>query len=268
MHKMILTFTLLFAANLTSVSLDPGLLADSRELVTAHRGSSGSAPENTLSSIRKAIEDGAGYAEIDVQETADGIIVLMHDDNARRTTGIDKPVWLIPSAELLHASAGAWFHQRFEAERVPTLEQAIDTAKGKIKLNIELKNNGHQKQLAEKTADMIIKKKCIRECTVTSFDASLLQKVKQRKPSIKTGLIISNKTADYGSLFTSKDFDVLSTAHTIIDEEFMRLAKRHQKEVYAWTVNDQDTMSRMILLGVSSVITDYPERLTALLKET
>lgn len=267
MHKLILTFTLLLATNLTAISSDPGSLTDSRDFITAHRGSSGSAPENTLSSIRKAIEDGAGYAEIDVQETADGVIVLMHDDTARRTTGIDKPLWQIPSSELLQASAGAWFHQRFEAERVPTLEEAIDTAKGKIKLNIELKNNGHQKQLAEKTTDIIMKKQCIQECTVTSFDASLLHKVKQRNPNIKTGLIISKKTAANPSLFTNKEYEVLSTAHTIIDEEFMRLATFHKKEVYVWTVNDKDTMARMISLGVASVITDYPDRLRALLKE-
>ena len=106
--------------------------------VTAHRGSSGRAPENTLSALRAAIEDGADYAEIDVQETADGHVVLLHDTDLERIAGVDRKIWEVELAELKRYDAGSWFGEAFRKERVPTLEEAIDLVSGRLKLNIEL----------------------------------------------------------------------------------------------------------------------------------
>ena len=76
------------------------MMADNYSQVTADRGSSGYAPENTLRSFQQAILDHAGYAELDVQETADGVVMVMHDDNSYRTTGINKNMWEVTSTEL------------------------------------------------------------------------------------------------------------------------------------------------------------------------
>jgi len=266
MQKVLMVFTLLVAANIASTGSAPKTLAENKNIVTAHRGSSAAAPENTLSSIRKAIRDGAGYAEIDVQETADGVVILMHDNTARRTAGIDKPVWEIDSGELRKASAGAWFGKQFEDDRVPTLDEAIQTSKGRIRLNIELKNNGHQKQLAEKTVALLQKHKFENHCTITSFDPELLRKVKKLRPGIKTGRIIGEKSDVTERLYASNDYEVISAAYPLIDEQFMRDAREHHKEVYAWTVNEKKSMQRMVSLGVDSVITNEPERLVRLLK--
>ncbi|TVY09037.1 glycerophosphodiester phosphodiesterase [Paenibacillus cremeus] len=263
MNKILLAFALIFVANMASAnSTDNTVLADNHSIVTAHRGSSSVAPENTLSSIRQAIADRAGYAELDVQETKDGVVVLMHDDTAQRTAGIKKPMWDIDSQELFQASAGAWFDKRFTDERVPTLADVIDAAKGKIKLNIELKNNGHQKQLAEKTVALLQAHDFEQECTVTSFDAGLLHKVKSLDKKIKTGLII-DKVND--KLFTSDDYEVLSTAYPLIDRDFMEKAAHHKKEVYAWTVNTKPEMKKMLALGVDSIITNHPDQLIELM---
>ncbi len=78
--------------------------------ITAHRGASGHAPENTLSSLRKAIEMGADFCEIDVQETIDGVLILFHDNNFKRTTGIDKNVWETTYDEVKNLEAGCWFY--------------------------------------------------------------------------------------------------------------------------------------------------------------
>ena len=150
------------------------LLAENYSQVTAHRGSSAVTPENTLRSFRQAIIDRAGIAELDVQETADGVVMVMHDDNALRTTGINKNMWEVTSTKLKETSAGSWFSPEFQNERVPTLDEVIELAKGHIKLNIEMKNNGHGKLLAEKTVDLIQKQGFEKDCTVTSFDAKLL----------------------------------------------------------------------------------------------
>ncbi|UUZ96279.1 hypothetical protein LJK87_19315 [Paenibacillus sp. P25] len=217
--------------------------------------------------MRKAMEDGAGYGELDVQETADGVVVLMHDDNARRTTGIDKNMWEVDSRELMQASAGRWFGKAFESERVPTLDQVIREVKGRMKLNIELKNNGHQKRLAEKTVQIIERNGFTKDCTVTSFDGAPLAKVKRINKEIKTGLIVGEKPKHLEGLFTNKDYEVLSTAYPLIDDNFMHLAAQHNKEVYAWTVNDPALMDRMLDYGVDSVITNYPEKLIRVIKK-
>ncbi|MCZ8511057.1 glycerophosphodiester phosphodiesterase family protein [Paenibacillus filicis] len=279
MNKLLVVFTLMLAGNLAAVPSSPksaelasavsspAAHADPSGLVTAHRGSSDAAPENTLSSMRQAIRDGAGYGELDVQETADGVLVVMHDDNARRTTGINKPMWEIDSRELREASAGRWFGKTFESERVPTLDEVIETVQGRMKLNIELKNNGHQKRLAEKAVSAIERHDFVKECTVTSFDTALLAKVKHLNKNIKTGLILGQKPANPESVFASQDYEVLSTAYPLVDETYLRLAKQHNKEVYVWTVNDPGLMNRMIDYGVSSIITNHPARLVQVLKK-
>ncbi|WP_248925111.1 glycerophosphodiester phosphodiesterase [Paenibacillus hamazuiensis] len=238
-----------------------------KNLITAHRGSSGTAPENTLASFRKAVDDGAGYSELDVQETADGAIMVMHDDSVRRTTGIPKYMWEIRSDELKEASAGAWYGAQFQSEKVPTLQEVIAEVRGKTKLNIELKNNGHERQLAEKTVKIIEDAGFMKDCTVTSFDPRLIHRVRALDRAIKTGLIVDKKPAEWDKLLQSDDYDVISSAYPLIDPAFMRMAAQHRKEVYAWTVNDKVLMAKMLDLGVNSIITNYPDRLVQLLQQ-
>ncbi|NOV03513.1 glycerophosphodiester phosphodiesterase [Paenibacillus planticolens] len=264
MVRTLLIFLIIVGLELSTPFASATLLADNYSQVTAHRGSSTKAPENTLSAFRQAIADKAGFAELDVQETLDGVVMLMHDDNARRTTGIDKNMWEVTSSELRAASAGSWFSPKFKNERVPTLDEAIDLAKDRIKLNIELKNNGHVKQLAEKTVDIINAHGFEKQCTVTSFDAGLLHTVRKLNPRIKTGLLIGQKT-DTAALWESQDYDVVSAAYPLINEQFMKEAALHNKEVYAWTVNDEDVMKRMLELGVTSIITNVPDVLIRLM---
>lgn len=267
MRKTLLAFTLLLTSTFTAATSASTTLADNHSQVTAHRGSSASAPENTLRSIRQAIEDGAGYAEIDVQETADGVIVLMHDDNAQRTTGLNKPMWQVTYAELMKASAGAWFNKKFADERVPTLDEVITAAEGKIKLNIELKNNGHQVRLAEETVAILERRHFEKECTITSFDRGLLGTVKERNKKIKTGLIVGSRPDNLAKLMNDKGYEVISIAYPHVNRTFMREAAKANKEVYAWTVNDRQAMNRMLDLGVSSVITNHPDRLVEVMNK-
>ncbi|WP_426447955.1 glycerophosphodiester phosphodiesterase [Paenibacillus sp. S-38] len=266
MHKTLLLLTLLLTAHLAAVPPAGTTLAESYNQVTAHRGSSSSAPENTLASIRQAIADGSGYAEIDVQETSDGTVMLMHDDSLLRTTGIDKMMWNVTAAELKRASAGAWFNKRFEAERVPTLEEALQAAKGRIRLNIELKSSGHGRRLAEETVRLLQAQNAVRDCTVTSFDVKLLAAIKKLDPRIKTGLIVGEKRSDLESLLSGTAYDVISIAYTLVPDSLVKEAAKHGKEVYVWTVNDPAVMERMLNLSVTSIITNHPEQLVRLIR--
>ncbi|OCT17173.1 glycerophosphodiester phosphodiesterase [Paenibacillus pectinilyticus] len=261
MRKTLMILPVLLAVAFTAPQITHTMLASNYSQVTAHRGSSGSTPENTLRSFQQAILDHAGYAELDVQETSDGVVMVMHDDNVYRTTGINKNMWEISSSELKQASAGSWMKGDFKDVKVPELREVIELAKGRIKLNIELKNNGHGVQLAKRTVDLIQAHDFVKECTVTSFDANLLHEVKTLNSSIKTGLIVSQKTDHIDDLMRSSDYDVISAAYPLVDEAFVKQAQNHHKEVYVWTVNDTRTMKRMLALNVSSIITNYPDKL-------
>ncbi|WNR46364.1 glycerophosphodiester phosphodiesterase [Paenibacillus roseipurpureus] len=265
MRKTLLLLPVFLTLALTSPQTTQTIIATNYSQVTAHRGSSADAPENTLGAFRQAMLDHAGYAELDVQETADGVVMLMHDDNALRTTGLDKNMWEVTSTELKQVSAGSWFHKDFKDETVPTLDEVISLVKGHMRLNIELKNNGHGVGLAQKTVDLIQAHDFVKECTVTSFDVNLLHTVKALNSSIKTGLIVSQKTENVEESMKSADFDVISAAYPIVNESFVKMAEDHHKEVYVWTVNDARMMKRMLALGVSSIITNEPAKLVNLM---
>ena len=105
----------------------------------AHRGASGHAPENTLAAFRLAFAMGAEMCELDIQQTADDRLVVMHDDTLERTTNGKGNLWEMTLAELQRYDAGLWYDQKFSGETLTTLEQVIAFARDKMKLNIAVK---------------------------------------------------------------------------------------------------------------------------------
>src|SRR5262249_45244537 len=103
--------------------------------VTAHPAGAPKGPGTPLAARRQAIADGADFAEIDVQETADGVVVVLHDKDLRRLTGDPRSIWEVPYQELRSLDAGSWFGPAFRGERIATLEEFLEAARGRIKLN-------------------------------------------------------------------------------------------------------------------------------------
>jgi glycerophosphoryl diester phosphodiesterase len=231
--------------------------------VTAHRGASGYAPENTMASFKKAVSMGADYAELDVQETKDGYIVITHDASLLRCTGVDKNIYDLTLAEVKKLNAGSWFDSSFTGEQIPELRDVIAYAKGKIKLNIELKINGHQVNLADSTVKIVKELGFADDCIFTSFDYSQLKRVKEIDSTLKTGLIFYIMPADI-DIYSDENIDLLSVEQTLIDQTLMSKAKAAGREVHAWTVDTKTLMSRLIRLGVTSIITNYPDILRGL----
>ena len=96
-------------------------------------------PENTMAAFQKAIDDMADYIELDVQLTSDGEVIVMHDSNAYRTTGVDENIVNMTYKEVRRLDAGSWYSDEYKGEKVPGLREVLELAQGKIKLNIELK---------------------------------------------------------------------------------------------------------------------------------
>ena len=231
----------------------------------AHRGASGHAPENTLAAMRTAMAMGAHMSELDIQQTADDRLVLLHDDELERTTNGTGLLWQKTWAELQTYEAGSWFAPEFAREPLPTLEEVFALVRGKMKLNIEVKLHGHERDIAKLVVATIRREKFEHECIVTSFGHRVADEIKALAPELKVGYIFGKE--EYHEGVFSGPVEVLSANHYLISPEFMRQARAAGKTVHVWTVNEKPLMHRMLDLGVDAVITNYPDRLAEVIRE-
>jgi glycerophosphoryl diester phosphodiesterase len=234
-------------------------------LIIAHRGASRAAPENTLAAMKKAMEFGADFAELDACQTKDDTIVLMHDEKLERTTGQQGLIWEYALTELKEFEAGSWFSEEFRGEPIPTLQEVMHLVRGKMKLNIEIKVFGHEPGIAQKVVDIIRGGNFENECMVTSFDRKTVEEVKNIAPELMTGFIFDE---DYQGNVFDGNWDVLSCDRQILDEELIKKAKDSGKKIFVWTVNDPREMKKLIDLKVDGLITDVPDVLKDILDRT
>lgn len=226
--------------------------------ITAHRGSSNAAPENTLEALEQAILDLADFAEIDVQETRDGVVILMHDASLRRTTGVRAQVGELTYAQTRKLDAGGWFSKEFAGVHVPTLEEALLLCKGKINLNIELKaakSSVANESLIQKVLQLIDLYDMQDQCMISCTDPVMLARVKEKNSNLKTGYILSFA---YGMFYQVDYIDFFSMKSSFVNESTVKTLHSLGKEVHAWTVNSRMEMERMKQLGVDNIITDNP----------
>jgi glycerophosphoryl diester phosphodiesterase len=230
--------------------------------VTGHRGS-GNAPENSLTAIRQAIDAGADYAEIDVQRTADGAVVVLHDGDLMRLGGDPRKVGDITLAELELVDIGSRKDPAFAGEHVPTLQQVIDAARGKLKLNIELKYNRPDSMLVPEVLRIVRDNGVTDQVAITSLDYAALEDVERRAPEFRTGMIVTKAVG----VTTALPVDFLSVNQAAVTKDLLERAEAAGKEVHAWTVNTPDDMVHMIELGVDNLITDFPAEAVAVRRE-
>ena len=223
--------------------------------VIAHRGAAGKAPENTLASIRQAVKDGADWIEIDVQETLDGKVVVIHDSDFMKLAGRDLKVWNSTVKELQEIDVGSWFGPEFSAERVPTLAQVLEEVRGQSRVLIELKYYGHDRQLEQRVVDIVEKAVMVNDVAVMSLEHSGIKKFHALRPDWVVGLLSSKAIGNLSDL----DVDFLAINMGMATPEFIRRALKADMQLFVWTVNDQVSMSRMMSLGVDGIITDEPE---------
>ena len=223
--------------------------------ITAHRGGALRAPENTLSALEYTWECGADSAEIDVQETKDGVLILLHDDSLERITGVDKKVWEMTYQEISQLDAGSSFGEDFKGEKIPTLEEVLKFCYGRLDLNIEIKYNGKNKGIVQRVIQVIRENHFEEHCVVTSMNYRFLEEIKETAPEIRTGYIM---TMSYGSVSQVAAADFFSVRYDYITEGFVREAHALGKEVHAWTVNYRGNIKRMLDMGVDNIITDDP----------
>ena len=222
--------------------------------VTAHRGASRFFPENTMAAFQGALEAGADWIELDVHESKDGQIFVMHDKSFKRTTGVNALAWTLTYDEIAELDAGSFFSKNFEGERIPLLSEAIEFAiENDIRLNIEIKPSSGEPDLEERLVDLIHEYDFTEKCVVTSQAYNSIAKVKQLDEEITTVYVMG---LAYGNINRLEYADAFSVRSSSISERLVHRVHNKGKYIYAWTVNTRDAINTMIDRNVDNIITD------------
>lgn len=245
--------------------------------VIAHRGASAHAPENTLAAVDKAAALGAVWVENDVQRTRDGKLVVLHDDNLKRTTDVEqvfpgRAPWKVKdftAAEIARLDAGRWFGASYAGVRVPTLKQYMHRVDlHRQKLLLELKNPELYPGIERETLKLLgnegwLDRRHRSRLVVQSFSAASLRTVHDLKPGVRTGYLGTPAVAELPSYAGFADqinpsYTAISTAYVSAVHAF---TGPHGKplEVSAWTVNTADAARRVAGYGVDGIITNKPD---------
>lgn len=225
--------------------------------ITAHRGSLRRAPENTLVALETAIDEMADYSEIDVQTTADGVVVLFHDENVKRMAGVNRRLRDMTWEEVQRLDVGSLMAGRFAGEGIPALEQVLEACKGRMNLNIELKDEGNDTALPELVVAMVQEFEMEEQCVISSVKLRYLERVKELCPKLKTGYILA---AAYGNVYENDVIDFISIRSSFVNRRLVEACHERGKAIHVWTVNSETELEQMKLLNVDNIITDYPTR--------
>ena len=237
--------------------------------ITAHRGASNFAPENTLSSIQAALKLKPNRIEIDVQQTLDSVIVLMHDITLDRTTN---GIGLIKDKtykDIANLDAGSWFLNEFSDEKIPTLESVIQLINGKCQLIIEIKKgNNFYPNIERNILNLVKKHNAEKWVIIHSFDYGILEKVHKLNPNIPLHKLFVGKLKFSPYMFSNNIeklelekypyIEEYSLNYVFANREIIQLLKSNGKKINVWTVNDSNTINELIALGVDGVISDNP----------
>jgi glycerophosphoryl diester phosphodiesterase len=257
----------------------------------AHRGASSLAPENTLAAAEKALAGGAEMWEVDVGLTADGQLILLHDDSLTRTSNVrelfpDRQPWLLRQfslAEIRQLDFGSWYVETdpfgqiaagqvtatdlaaYAGEAAPTLAEALAfTRANNWRINIEIKDlsgtAGHA-HVVEKLVQLVEQMKMVDRTLVSSFNHHYLQQLKALNPHLATAVLVEEAVTEPQQLLRRLAAQAYHPPAAAIEPQLVAALRRAGYEVDVWTVDEVDAMRQLIEAGVSGIITDFPHRL-------
>lgn len=242
--------------------------------VQAHRGGAGLAPENTMAAFRKAAELGAPWFEFDVRRCGTGELVVHHDRTPQRLAGISEDVTKMSWDRLKEIDLGSHFGPEYAGERAPLLDEVVQTFRGQVRFNIEIKEDSARGDgTAVGVAEYVRQTGLYSDCIVSSFNPASLLRVKLRcdaplalvypddGPRLKDRLLRRPWAAPLLSVYA------LHPAHRVVTPAVVRKAHLRGLAVNTWTVNDEARMRELVEMRVNALITDYPDVALNLLDE-
>lgn len=240
-------------------------------MVIAHRGYSGEAPENTLAAFKKAIAAGSDMIEFDIHFSKDRQIVVIHDEMLERTTNGLGRVSEHNLADLKKFDAGFWFSPNFSGERIPTLAEVLNLAKGKILVNVEIKSPTHGlysvTELAEQALKEVKQAQMLSEVIFSSFNAAALEKIREIEPRAYVALLYHREWNFVQEITRGKSWQVLNLRKDFLSLEKITRIQGLGMLVNVYTVNEEEELKKFVNWGVNGIITNYPERLISILQK-
>ncbi len=231
-------------------------------LVIAHRGASLQAPENTIAAYRLAADLGADAIEMDAKLTEDKRVVLHHDGRLERTTNGVGRVNSWGLDEIKRLDAGGKFDTSYTNERIPTLEEVIESVGDRLLLNIELTNYASPfNELPDIVVHIIRKYRIKDRVLISSFNPKALHRVRTIEPEIQCGLLIKSSEPKWlrRLLRIFVAHDAVHPGFDLLDQREMEEFRHSERRVFVWTVNLYEDVVEMLRLGVDGIITDDPE---------
>lgn len=230
--------------------------------IFAHRGASAYAPENTLAAFQLAVQQQADAIELDAKLSADGQIMVIHDQTVNRTTGADGRVAEMSLAALRELEAGSYFAPHFQGEKIPTLEEVFETVGKQIFINVELTNYvSPNDDLPAKVVRLVQQFNLSARVLFSSFNPRALQQAHRLLPEVPLGFLAlpgvkgSLARSWFGRLVPHQALhpEVSDTTASLIQR-----THRSGRRVHVYTVNQPQDMQRLFSLGVDGIFTDDP----------
>jgi glycerophosphoryl diester phosphodiesterase len=220
--------------------------------IIAHRGGAAVAPENTMAAFERGIADGADWLELDVQENADGTVVVEHDRDFMRAAGVKLEVWRATDDDLADLDIDNSFGPEFSDQRVPTLREVLELAKGKVGVFIELKYYGHDVNLEQKVVELVEETGMTNDIVIMSLNYDGVRKTAALRPNWTYGLLNAVAIGD----LTRLDADFLALTANATTVPMIRRIHRRGMKTYPWTIDDPVQMWVMMSRGADGIITD------------
>ena len=231
--------------------------------VFAHRGAAGKAPENTMAAFKQAIADKTDWIELDVQESKDGVVVVIHDSDVMKLAGVSPKIWESTVAELQQIDIGSWFDPAFTGEKIPTFKEVLQEVKGKVKVLIELKDYGHDIALEQKVVDIVEEMGMSKDVAVMSLKPEQVKKIKALRPEWESGILLSKVVGDISKM----DVDFLAVNLGMMHPSFIKKTHAVGKKLYVWTADDPITIFKVLTYGADGIITNEPEMARKVIEE-
>lgn len=236
----------------------------------AHRGFSGNYPENTMLAIEKAVTEGScDGLEIDVQLSSDSEPIVIHDETVNRVSDGIGHVSAFTLRGLRSLDVGSHFSHNYTGQRIPHLTEVLDFAKQHgLLLNIELKNSVLPYLGMERIVlDLIAKKRLEDSVILSSFNHASINYCRQLAPEVRTGLLYAQPLHLAERYCKDCDATALHPYHRLVlfDPGLLSRCRENGIECNVWTVDDEREITELIGIGVDSIITNYPDRVAALL---
>lgn len=238
--------------------------------IYAHRGASGYAPENTMPAFKLADELKADGIELDVQLSADGEIIVFHDNTMQRTARFVKTGEPVTGAvsdytleEIRGMEAGSWLEEKWQGTPVPTLQEVLEWMQGNnICINIEIKTSSatYKPELVTKTIELVYEYGMAERTLFSSFHHSVLNQCRALAPQIPCGILYScvfHKAEEYAGIVEAQ---ALHPYHPSISAEAVAAAQAKGIIVNAWTPNSEEQIKSCFAKKVDGVITNFPDR--------